>query len=1018
MNRSSLPARAPWRRWLALTLVSAAGFESFSNAHAEWSWIWASQNGADAAAVLRREFEVPGNLKEASLIVTCDNGARVRLNGVEVVVNEDWSEPSKADVASKLKAGKNEIVAEATNKGGPAGFVARLRWVTADGKSGTLETDGSWTAGLSRNGDWKPAKVVGKYGEDPWGDPFGVGATGGIAASKPLVPTPEELQALPGFKVELLHVVPKADEGSWVSMTVDPKGRLIACDQYGSLYRVTPSPVGSGAPAKVERLTNKIGGAHGLLYAFDSLYVMVNEQNGKQGLWRLRDTNGDDQFDQEQLLRRIQGGGEHGPHAIVLAPDGKSLYVVCGNHTRLPDHLELSRAARSWDEDQIVERLWDANGHARGILAPGGYICKTDPDGKVFELISYGYRNSYDIAFNALGDLFTYDSDMEWDAGSPWYRPTRICMAASGSDLGWRSGAGKWPSYYPDSLPAVQDIGPGSPTGVVSGQGAKFPARYQQAIFAADWTYGTLYAVHLTPSGGAYQSQREEFLSGKPFPLTDLVVHPQDGSLYVAIGGRKTQSALYRVSYVGTESTAPAPALQPTAEITLRHELETLHDHHVGYEALDKAWPLLAHADRFVRYAARVAVERQSHEQWLDRARSESRPWAVIESSVALARVGPKSHAGEIVGRLNKLDFASLDSAAQLALIRAYQLVVTRQSPLDAGVRSQMIARLDALFPAKTRDLNRELAGALIALEAPTAVAKTVQLMMTARDEDVTYASDALLARNSGYADAFNKASTSRPNQQQIAYAYELRTARSGWTPASRRAFFGWFPRTAPWLGGNSFRGFLENIRKDALANVQDPAERQALDTLSTKKLVAENTEEFPPPKGPGKNYSLDELVGLAGAPLRGRNFDNGRVLFHSAACFSCHRFNGSGGGLGPDLTGSAGRFSVRDLLENIVEPSKVISDQYGSEQIELTDGSSVIGRAYDDNGKLVVVSDPRNPDEKEVVDPAKVKSRKPYPVSMMPAGLLNGLNHEEILNLLAYIQSAGDPKHPAFARP
>jgi glucose/arabinose dehydrogenase len=81
-----------------------------------------------------------------------------------------------------------------------------------------------------------------------------------------------------------------------------------------------------------------------------------------------------------QKLRRIQGGGEHGPHAIVLSPDGQSLYIASGNHTKLPDGMEYSRIPRHWDEDQIVPRLWDANGHARGILAPGGYICKTDPE--------------------------------------------------------------------------------------------------------------------------------------------------------------------------------------------------------------------------------------------------------------------------------------------------------------------------------------------------------------------------------------------------------------------------------------------------------------------------------------------------------------------------------------------------------------------------------------------------------------------------------------------------------------
>ena len=75
------------------------------------------------------------------------------------------------------------------------------------------------------------------------------------------------------------------------------------------------------------------------------------------------------------------------------------------------------------------------------------------------------------MAFNADGELFVYDADMEWDFGSPWYRPTRVNHATSGSELGWRSGSGKWPACYPDSLPALIDIvrrHEGSPVIVVS----------------------------------------------------------------------------------------------------------------------------------------------------------------------------------------------------------------------------------------------------------------------------------------------------------------------------------------------------------------------------------------------------------------------------------------------------------------------------------------------------------------------------------------------------------------------
>jgi putative heme-binding domain-containing protein len=996
-------------RRLAAAFASALLVHATATLQAEWSWIW-SPKGDAATTSLRKSFNAPEGLKSAVLWVACDNAARVFLNDQEVLKNDDWGSPTRADITAQLRPGANLLRAEASNEGGPSGFLARLRLRTADDKENFLESDATWESRLPGEDAWKPAKAVGRYGDEPWGDPLGLGV------GRPVVIQPDAIQVLPGFRVELLHVVPKADEGSWVSMTVDPKGRIIACDQYGGLYRMTPSAVGSGAASAVERLQAKVGGAHGLLYAFDSLYVMVNEQGGKQGLWRLRDTDGDGQFEQEEQLRKIDGGGEHGPHAVVLGPDGKSIYVICGNHTKLPQGMELSRHPRTWDEDQIVARMWDANGHARGILAPGGYICRTDPDGKVFELVSHGYRNAYDFAFNELGEMVTYDSDMEWDAGTPWYRPTRICLAPSGSELGWRSGSGKWPTYYPDSLPALVDIGPGSPTGLESGRGAKFPEKYQRAIFANDWTYGTMYAIHMTPEGGAYRTEREEFLSGKPLPLTDLTVSPHDGALYFAIGGRRTQSAVYRVSYVGAESTRPVTPRTPTPELALRLDLERLHQEGTGPEAIDKAWPHLGHADRWLRFAARVAVERQPVSLWAQRAVAENRPIALIEAAVALSHAGAREQRDALLERLHEVDIAKLDLATRLALVRAYELVILRLGPLEGAVREKTIARLDAQFPAAQFDLNRELAATLVTLQSPTAVAKTFQLLATARDTDIRYASDALLARNAGYADAFNKAAASRPNQQQIACAYILRVAKTGWNPALRRGYFNWFPGTAPWQGGNSFKGFLENFRREALENVADAGERKALDALSSRKEGVVS-EEFPAPRGPGRDYALDDVVSLVGGGLKARDFKSGRNLFHSAGCFACHRFDGTGGGLGPDLTTAASRFSVRDLVENIVEPSKVISDQYGSEQVVLNDGTTLIGRAYEDAGTLHVVYDPRNPDEKEIVDLSRVKSRHAYPVSFMPTGLLNALNADEVRDLLAYILSAGNPAAAVFGK-
>ena len=78
------------------------------------------------------------------------------------------------------------------------------------------------------------------------------------------------------FKIELLYTVPRETQGSWVAMCIDPKGRLIVSDQNGALYRVT-LPESNGGTAKTEKINLNTGFAHGLLWAFDSLYVAVNE---------------------------------------------------------------------------------------------------------------------------------------------------------------------------------------------------------------------------------------------------------------------------------------------------------------------------------------------------------------------------------------------------------------------------------------------------------------------------------------------------------------------------------------------------------------------------------------------------------------------------------------------------------------------------------------------------------------------------------------------------------------------
>src|SRR4029077_4372348 len=111
------------------------------------------------------------------------------------------------------------------------------------------------------------------------------------------------------------------------------------------------------------------------------------------------------------------------------------------------------------------------------------------------------------------------------------------------------------------------------------------------------------------------------------------------------------------------------------------------------------------------------------------------------------------------------------------------------------------------------------------------------------------------------------------------------------------------------------------------------------------------------------KNWTLDALGPMGERGLKGRDYDRGRTLFAAGKCFACHRFNDEGGGLGPDLSGVAGRFSNRDLLESIVLPNKAISDQYEAVTIANTTGRVVTGRIVNlSNDRLMISPDMLDP--------------------------------------------------------
>jgi putative heme-binding domain-containing protein len=818
----------------------------------------------------------------------------------------------------------------------------------------------------------------------------------------------DRITALKGFQVELLYSVPGIEQGSWVNLCTDDKGRILVSDQYGGLYRFAPPAPGKTLDhAQVQKVPAEIRAVNGMVWAFGALYVGVNdyEQKIACGLYRISDSDGDDQLDKVELLRAIDARGDHGVHAVLPTPDGKSLYLVCGNGAKPTEMAASSPVPALWGEDHLLPRMPDGRGFMRDVMGPGGIIYRVSPDGKKFEALASGFRNVFDAALDRDGELFTYDADMEYDLNTSWYRPTRINHVVSGAEFGWRNGAGKRPEFYPDNLPATLNIGPGSPTGMTFGYGAKFPAKYQNALYALDWSWGKLYAVHLQPDGASYTATKEEFVTGAPLPITDAIIHPQDGAMYFTIGGRRVQSGVYRVTYTGAEATSPAPfALNKTETRDLRRHLESFHGRRDS-AAIDIAWPHLGHADRFIRWAARTAIEHQPLAEWRAKALQEKNPGVQVEALMALARAGgicpfhrrPDSPPVDTVLRdqllaaLVALDWSSLTHDQQLTLVRTLEITLNRFGQPDDATVARLIKQLDPHFPASSFDLNWLLCETLAYLQSPTAATKGIALI------------------------------TDAPTQEeQIEYARSLRMLKTGWTLPLHTAYFQWFLKAANYRGGASFEKFIEFIRNDAVASLSDTERTEMAELLARKpekKSVLENLGTVFAGRQP-TTWTLDELSAASRTELKARNFDNGRKMFAAVGCFACHRFANEGGMTGPDLSAACRRFSPHDLLDQILNPSKEINEQFSSVIVVTDYGKIYTGIIVNLNGdSLTLNTDLTDPNQHVSIDRKEVESLERSKISAMPTTLLNMLTKVEIMDLMAYVLSGGNPQHELFKK-
>ena len=157
--------------------------------------------------------------------------------------------------------------------------------------------------------------------------------------------------------------------------------------------------------------------------------------------------------------------------------------------------------------------------------------------------------------------------------------------------------------------------------------------------------------------------------------------------------------------------------------------------------------------------------------------------------------------------------------------------------------------------------------------------------------------------------------------------------------------------------------------------------------------------------QGAAPQDKRDEILATQLKDEKGGSAEAGRPLYDER-CAACHRFGGIGKDVGPDLTTITSRFKKKDVIESVLWPSRVISDQYQAEMFELTDGKIVSGLIVRETAAAVLVRTADAPEKPVAVPKAQIANRAPATASLMPEGLFDTLNQKQIADLLAFVMA------------
>jgi putative heme-binding domain-containing protein len=245
---------------------------------------------------------------------------------------------------------------------------------------------------------------------------------------------------------------------------------------------------------------------------------------------------------------------------------------------------------------------------------------------------------------------------------------------------------------------------------------------------------------------------------------------------------------------------------------------------------------------------------------------------------------------------------------------------------------------------------------------------------------------------------------------------FVLRDAKAGWTPELRQNYFTALGGMREFQGGEGLPTFIHRIEEDALTALDPEIRPKFAEQL---KHSGSEESELTPSRPFVQAWKLEDIDESLEDAARPHDFERGKKLFREALCIRCHRMGFEGAAVGPDLTSLGRRFSRRDMLESILNPSKVVAEQYRLAKIQTKDGRTFSGQIIPSRDyrspQLQLATKPLEPYTITEVPKAEIESCEISETSVMPSNLLNSFTKEEILDLLAWLEAGGNPNHPNY---